>query len=839
MPKRLNEHRMACEPQRLPRGHLPRPRLSDALLQADCRLRLLCAPAGSGKSVLLSECLQGCPAATRLIYLDLHGQPSAQQCLQRLAQALGCEAADTGKALQEHPQPLWIVLDNYPRFADNELDSLFNRLIVAAQGGAQWWIASRRRPQMQLARLLLEGELFELDGAELAFTPSELEQLLQVGGHHWPKVATQQLHAETEGWCAAIRLRLVGITPGQPLPRERNDLLLLDYLKGEVLDELPEEWRAGLYALALLQSFDASLCELVLGVGEGAQLLERLTDSGLFIEPASEDGKRLRVFPPIAPLLGTLLAPLITKAVYRKACQWSVSKDQVRNALEYALKAEQPEVAASLMQYYTRDRLLQGRSLALITQWCSELPDSLLSSTPRLVLLNAWAQMLAGRLDQALVHAARLERFLPQADERKQYELIAQWKALAGNLAFHQGQAEQAQWLLGEAVKELPERAWGQRLFSYALQAEQALIQGDFDQVQSINREGIKQSREHGSLALESVFALSHVKLLEQRGELLRAETLLKHLYQELTTAWNAEPSPMRARVLLRRGALLMQQGRYTDAEASFQAGVQDCRDCADSAEFWGHLGLAELEGLHGDYSAAFERIANAERLMHFGHISVPMYQGLLLKAKARLWLRQGQGAQAEKALRSLPEQAFNFSPYGSPDLHLRLQLLLLQAQLANGAQREAVEGLGAMHARALEDGRRPLACEVGLSLAEGLYAGNSTEQARQVLRDALATARQLNLASVERDFAQRNPALMRWGGVSNGPDGLPETLLTKRERDVLKLIAQGYSNQQIADALFISLHTVKTHAQRVNTKLGVARRTQAVVRAKELGLAG
>ncbi|MCY1410813.1 HTH-type transcriptional regulator MalT [compost metagenome] len=385
----------------------------------------------------------------------------------------------------------------------------------------------------------------------------------------------------------------------------------------------------------------------------------------------------------------------------------------------------------------------------------------------------------------------------------------------------------------------MPEQAWGQRLFSYALLAEQALIRGDFDEVQSINREGIKRSREHGSLAFESIFALSHVKLLEQRGELLRADTLLKHLYQELTTAWNAEPSPMRARVLLRRGALLMQQGRYTDAEASFQAGVQDCRDCADSAEFWGHLGLAELEGLHGDYSAAFERIANAERLMHFGHISVPMYQGLLLRSKARLWLRQGQAAQAEKALRNLPEQALSFSPYGSPDLHLRLQLLLLQAQLANGGQQEAIEGLGAMYQRAQHEGRRPLACEIGLSLAEGLHASSRMEQAREVLREALATARQLNLASVERDFAQRHPALMRWAGAGHGVDVVPDTLLTKRERDVLKLIAQGYSNQQIADALFISLHTVKTHAQRVNAKLGVARRTQAVVRAKELGLAG
>ena len=100
---------------------------------------------------------------------------------------------------------------------------------------------------------------------------------------------------------------------------------------------------------------------------------------------------------------------------------------------------------------------------------------------------------------------------------------------------------------------------------------------------------------------------------------------------------------------------------------------------------------------------------------------------------------------------------------------------------------------------------------------------------------DALTLARQIGLASVERAFAQRNPAMMRWAGKSNGSDVTP--LLSRRELDVLKLIVRGYSNQQIAEQLFISLHTVKTHAQRINFKLGVERRTQAVARAKELGL--
>ncbi|WP_281354535.1 LuxR C-terminal-related transcriptional regulator [Pseudomonas akapageensis] len=842
MPNVLNDYGMPSESLRLPRGHLPRPRLCDALLQADCRLRMLCAPAGSGKSVILGECAQRCPAGTRLIYLDLqdrHKQPDAW--LQRLAYALAAASADKHAivtALESLEQPLWIFLDNYPRLPDSPLDSLLNDLILSSRHRTQWWIASRRRPQMQLARLLLEGELFELDAAELAFSENEVEQLLKSGGQQWPRTAIGELYATSQGWCAGVRLRLLGVASGQPASVERNDAMLADYMKSEVLFDLPDDWQYALFSLAHLHDFDAALCEQLLGVGEGGQLLEQLIACGLFIEPTGTESKRFRVFPMLAPLLAAQLPAPMSKAVYRNACQWHVSQGEVRSALEYALKADQPEVAASLMQHYTRDHILQGRSLALLTQWCNELPDSLLSSTPRLVLLNAWAQLLGGRLDQAREYVEQLVRFTPQPNAMYQQDVIAQWKAVVANVAFHRGTAEQARSLLQEAVEELPEYAWGQRLFCCALQAEQALIEGRFDEVQAVNRRGIKQARELASLAMESIFALSHVKLLELRGELLRGETLLKQLYHELSIAWNEEPSPIRARVQLRRGALHLQRGHFDEAQACFQAGLQECRDCADPVEFWGHLGLAELDGLFGDFASGFSRIAHAERLLQVAHVSVPMYQGPLIKVKARLLLRQGRWAQAETALLELPRQAMRFSPYGMPDLHLRLRLLLLQAQLAGGAENQTVEALCVMHRQTLEEGRRPLACEVGLILAEGLYETNRTDQAKQVMRDALAMARQMGLVTVERDFALRNPTLMRWGGETGGPQGAPQTLLTRRERDVLKLIAKGYSNQQIADTLFISLHTVKTHAQRVNTKLGVARRTQAVVRAKELGLA-
>ncbi len=830
---------------RLPSINLPRPRLRDALLQANCHLRLLCAPAGSGKSVLLGECVRLKPENIRAVHFDLRGQPlGAESFVQRLGVALGLgevSQAAIERLLQEQAQPLWLMLDDYPRSPDSELDQTLNTLLLNTPPQVKWWITSRRRPQLQLARLLLDGELFELGSQELAFSENELGELLQLAGHQWPRSTQLKLLEQTQGWCAGLRVRLHGIKPGQPLAPDGSDELLLDYLKHEVLNELPDDLQQALYALAQFPTFEREMCDHLLGAGEGIQLLEQLREAGLFIEAADQGGRRLRVQPAVASFLASQLPGSMTKALFRKACQWYISREEIRPALEYALKADQPEVAASLMQRYTQDRLLQGRGLALLLEWRSELPVSLLSSTPRLALLNAWVLLLSGRLDEVPDYLMALERFLPQPDARHQQELIAEWKALAGKLAFHRGDAKRARILLAEAVAELPERSWGQRLLCHLAQIDQALIEGRFNVAQELNRVSIKQAREHASLAFESLVALEHAKLLEIRGELLRAETLLSRLYTELSDArGDTEISPMRGRTQLLRAGLLLQRGCYQEAEAAFTSGLRECQSCADPAAVWGHLGLAELSALHGDLADAFARIADAERLMQYSHINVQLYQGLLLLTKARLWLGQGRYAQAEKALRALLEEGAQLPPFGAPELNLRLRLALTQAQLAGEQPELALSNLHALLNQAMDEGRRPLACEIGFSLAEGLHASNRQAQAKQALLDALALARQMGLASVERAFAQRNPAMMRWATESNGTgNGSPAALLSRRELDVLKLIAQGCSNQQIAESLFISLHTVKTHAQNINFKLGVARRTQAVARAKELGLTG
>jgi ATP/maltotriose-dependent transcriptional regulator MalT len=158
----------------------------------------------------------------------------------------------------------------------------------------------------------------------------------------------------------------------------------------------------------------------------------------------------------------------------------------------------------------------------------------------------------------------------------------------------------------------------------------------------------------------------------------------------------------------------------------------------------------------------------------------------------------------------------------------LRNQLLLARAQLEAGAAEQAEASLQALLERCQALQFAPLGCEVRLALAATWYALGRAE-AGQLERQALEQAERLGMLGLLRDHPSSDntaPAASDQG-----------SLLSQRERAVLQLLAEGFSNQEIGTYLFISVNTVKTHTKKINSKLGVKRRTQAVMRAKTLGL--
>ncbi|MNR24371.1 Transcriptional regulatory protein LiaR [compost metagenome] len=178
-------------------------------------------------------------------------------------------------------------------------------------------------------------------------------------------------------------------------------------------------------------------------------------------------------------------------------------------------------------------------------------------------------------------------------------------------------------------------------------------------------------------------------------------------------------------------------------------------------------------------------------------------------------------------------------APPATLDLIPRIEWHLALAELYEGEVFNARQRLlGQLH-KAREAGMPALEVEIHVALAECEYLAGDLDKAATQLRDGLTLANQINLQQPLRELQLRQPDMLRALGMEDGDDAVEGAVgpLSQRELEVLGLIAQGSSNQEIAERLFISLHTVKTHARRINGKLGVKRRTQAVAHAKSLGL--
>ncbi|WP_083491730.1 LuxR C-terminal-related transcriptional regulator [Pseudomonas taeanensis] len=826
---------------RQPPGHMSREQLQRRLLAQDCRLRLLIAPAGFGKSVLLADCARECPADYCPLWLNCAGQAwSAAELCRQLAVVLGYPQASSEAqllaALEQEPRALWIMLNDYPREPDSNLDACLDRLIGASAPGLYWWLGSRRRPACNLPRLLLEGELFELGREELAFTAGEVACWLQqvdAARADW----ADALFTLTQGWPAALRLRLLAVhgerENGGPPLCEEHAALLRDYIEHEVLHDLPADLLHALCQLAQIPRFNAELCEHLLGVGEGAQWLQALRARGLFIEEVNDAADWLEVFPPLAVLLQRAQSAGPCSSLHLHASQWFAAQGDVRTALEHALKAGQPEVAASFLERFTEEQLLQGQDLALILHWRGELPESLLASTPRLILLNAWALLLVGRLDEAQACADQLERFQPRGDAERMRELFAQWQALRGIAAYGRGCAGEARSHLLEALEVLPAGAWAQALLCRSVLTQMAIGEGRLEEAQYLGYAALKQARGQGSAVFEALLELDHALLLEARGEFLRAQELMVRVRDQLD-AQLLRQTPVWGRISLRLGRLALRQGHLEEAAKRLQAGLDEALHYGDPGAFHGYLGLAELAACQQDIPAAFALLAEAERMMQRQRVADSLYRGVLLLASSHLWVWQGHHERAREAVGRVLEHRQRVQamlpPPLFPELVPRLQHLLLRLDLEQGE--DVRQALRELLDQALTQGRQALASELWLSYAEASAACADSAAALHARQAGQALRRQLNYHCgwFEAQATQEPPR----------DESLPvaaEALLSCRELTVLGLIAQGCSNQEVAEQLFISLHTVKTHARRINGKLGVARRTQAVARAKVLGL--
>jgi LuxR family maltose regulon positive regulatory protein len=886
----------------LPDGHVLRPRLCERLgAGLGGRLLLVSAPAGFGKSSLAVEFCQGLPAHWQSLWLGLSPRDSDPgRFLERLLEGLqdyfpqiGSQALGLLKMRQRHQPfafeewldglldelavhlstsaPLLLVLDDYHLAQGPVLDRCLQFFLNHLPDGLLVMVTSRQRPDWHLARLRLSRQLLELHEQDLRLTHDEALSLLDRHSSSLRGEALENLIQRSEGWVAGLRFWLLaaseaGTDGALPQSLHGGEGLIRDYLLEEVIDLLPAEVQAFLYDTAPQERFCSELCDAVRDAHDSAEILRFLLAHQVFLVPLDENGHWYRYHHLFSDLLRTRpTTPAMVPAasLHLRACRWFNAQGLLDEAVEQALRAGHLDVAANLVQNLSEEQLLAEQNVGMLLRWKMDLPDSLLISTPRLIVLYSWALGLACQLDAAEELASHLSRFLPAPSATAQKSMLAQWLALSGIIARGRGNRELTLLYCSEALESLPSKRYGQRLMCLSTLSNLAIADGDLWRARGLNRESLELAQRVGNPLFEALAHYDRARVLQARGEILRSLDEVRQGLQRLQGLSPQRLYAVRARLTLYEGFLLAQRLQPHAARVRLQAGLSEARACRDISVLIGHCVIARLEGSSGEFAKAFAELAEAERLMHIWDVPPIYYLAMITLVKCELWLAQGRTDLAEAWLARLG-QTYNGEHAAAPPefhpqlpLHIELQQALLE--VIRGQPMLAEGRLNALLENGQQTGRQLLSVMALTQKVTLLLVGGREPEARKALAQALEAAAggvlqpfdglltghpdwlrgQLQLSAptpISQSLTEKLPALVARPALESSPAA---EQLSTREMAVLRLIAQGCSNQEISDQLFISLHTVKTHASHINSKLGVERRTQAVARAKELGVLG
>ncbi|MBO3277395.1 LuxR C-terminal-related transcriptional regulator [Pseudomonas schmalbachii] len=813
---------------------VPRPRLVAELLAGQPRLRLLCAPAGYGKSTLIRECLEQSDAQGRCVHLDLAGKPlPLQKLCARIAEQLD-GAPDGSQALLEFLErsnaPLRVVLDDYPAEADAELDAWIDHLLVHSRAPLQLWVGSRQRPQWNLPRLLLDGELLELGSDALAFSRGEFDDIVALLSPATSVSTREEVWQRTLGWCAGVRL-LLG---AQGRASQSSAVWLGDYLERELLSRLSEDERRLLGGLAHLPRFSANFCAQLWDDLDARGLFQRLLQSQSFFQPLDRDGEWYRLLPAVAHVLQDRAATVDVNRLRLAACRLLSALRFTDEAIDLALDAGHLDVAVNYMSRLSPSWLLGGQHLMAFLDWRKRLPVRLLESTPRLVALNACALLMASRLSEAQTCLTHLGHFLPQPTADLNRCLLAAWQALHGTIQGLLGSCDSAREHCQSALAQLGESDRHVSFLCHSTLARLAMSAGETAQAQQILMDAVEQARRHGCLASEALVNSERICLMILCGEITLAELLLQENLALLQADGNHHQM-LHGRLLAMQGKLHLQRGDLDACERAMQEALQHIQNCG-SPLLHALTGLAEVASCRGDQQQAFRYLQDAERRLQCANVQETSYRGVLNLQSLSILVRQNKWEQALTMARSIEDYlrgpTARLNGMLVPSMMVRNQVLMARAEIGLGRVRDAEKRLQMTQKECLRLNFRGLLNRVRQTLEQLEQA--QPEAAQPGESRHVPAGGSFNLLVGEAKAAQ--PARSHSEGGS-GSSLKKREELTSREVSVLELLAEGLSNQEIGERLYISTNTVKAHTKHINHKLGVTRRTQAVVRAKAMGV--
>ena len=775
-----------------------------------------------------------------------------------------------------------LVLDDYHLIDSRPVHASVGFLLEHRPPGLGVVLGSRIDPALALARLRARGQLAELRASELRFTQDEaaalLQQIAAVPAAALPDADVAALAARTEGWAAGLQLAGLSLrgqadVAGFVATFTGSHRYVLDFLAEEVLERQPGQVRMFLLETSVLERLSGPLCDAVTGRTGSQALLEQVERGGLFLIPLDEVRGWWRYHHLFADLLRARLQqdqPGRVLELHRNAAAWCEEHGLADDAIRHAVAAGEMVWAARLIEQHFDTVYMSRGEGATIERWLSALPDDLVRSRPRLLLAQGLLAANHGRAEivERSVEAAERapagaadELFEPTAGRAASLLVnVAALNALCRSYAAYlRGDAER---MAGSAAQALGVLGEGESMLDLVIRWNLALaewLRGRLAEAEHAFVAGITGWRAAGQPTLAAYGGYQLGQVQRAQGRLDAAARTCQQVL-EFTAVPGQAPLAAAGPAYVGLAEVAYQRNELDLALRHVSEGVALCRRFAYTPPLAaGLVTLAWIRQAAGDPAGGQEAMTGAGQ-------AEPGPAGLLNPVpaqRARLLLAQGDLAAAARWT-----QESGLAP-GDDPVYPREpgHLVLARVLLAQSRPGPALALLDRLHAVAAAQGRTGSVIEAGALRALALAARGEDTAAVAALAETLTLACPQGYVRVFADegapmaalfgrliAAQRSGQaaagiplgylariLRAFSPEHSGPGaaavpGIVEPL-TSRELEVLALLAIGRSNQAIAGQLVVTLDTVKKHVSHIMDKLGAANRTEAVTRARELGL--
>ncbi|MFP4193522.1 MAG: LuxR C-terminal-related transcriptional regulator [Desulfosalsimonas sp.] len=913
---------------------IDRHRLKHRLYESEnCRLTLVSAPAGFGKTSLLAgwglECRQRpawfsidsddndprtfwkyLSAALALAYPDI-GASVTEMLKSPSGIPVKAVARSLINEIFEKNRRITLILDDFHLIDSDEVIGVFKYFVDYMPANMHLIISTRTPLPFSTGKLKLQRHFREITAEDLRFTPEEAAAFAgQVTGCSLSESEVFAIAERCEGWPAGLQMAFLAGDKnerGTMLPRMQEHII--EYFMEEVFSSQPEHIRSFLLETSILSRLNPSLCDAVTGRRDSGEILGQLRSEDMFLVELDGESFWYRYHQMFADALYARLAremPGRLGSLNLRAAQWFKENRMPGEAIYHAIAARDWNFAASLVTKYATIAILRGNSLTAL-RWLRALPESKITGNPYLCITYAWALFVPNLSKFASVPFSDIEYYLAEAEkfcaellesegpDSQTYKAITSYiDALRIHLAYCRNAPRNEVIELGEqtlqkfssdnvfirtnifftlaltyldtgdleacsaCLEEARSAAFiggfcYQVILSDSFRAALARIRGRLREAEIINENGLQSVRESfvvkNRLSEEMLvyYELHRAYLLLERNYIDEAEKVVEKAMEPVEALGETHTVLSGYELMF---YIRLSQGASEDAAlhclkkienlsvycvrarplaAAFRIRYLLSRFPDDAEAVFRAYALSEQYGLSLEsdpqdenklYPVPFERMMRKiEKLSLINlYLADHMLHG---DGKCRMPLKEVTG--------NLNSLLVEIRSDSLGELEIEALLLLAMAHHAGGDERAALDALKKAFRLGDPEGYFRIFVNKGGALIPVLEkcveAGVCVDYAARVLQ---AIRLETDPGAKAEPETEESSGIARTGG---------ESPLSRQEQAVLRMIASGLTNQEIAGNLCISVATVKTHNYNIYKKLNVSNRVAAAEKARQMDL--